>query len=82
MVDSWYAMWYKSDILRKLKEINTRIFEYDGFRRQDEGNEISFIDNDDGKSVTIKLPSGSKVYVPSIKFVHDEDSWLIEVALK
>lgn len=32
-----------------------------------------FHDNDDGKTITIKGPSGLKVKAPSIKFVHDED---------
>ena len=59
------------DIRGKLKEI-----EYEDFLSQDEGNETSFIDNDDGKSVTIKLPSGSKE-APSIKFVHDGEDYSI-----
>lgn len=41
------------DIRGKLKEI-----EYEDFLSQDEGNETSFIDNDDGKTVTIKRPRG------------------------
>ena len=33
----------------------------------------SFIDNDDGKTITINVPSGSKVIAPSADFLHDDD---------
>ena len=41
--------------------------------RQEVEYETSFIDDDDGKTVTVRGPGGSRVTAPSAEFVHDDD---------
>ena len=58
--DKWLTHDMPSDIKVKFLDIRGKLkeIEYEDFLSQDEGNETSFIDNDDGKTVTIKRPRG------------------------